>query len=146
MPSQNVTFDGTAPSLDDPELAEPEGASILLAVRPFLKSFGWDVGDLDVDHGAWSIVARKADVELRLMVTGPLIEGAGDWFLQIGYDAPGLFSRVLGKAATATPADCFSLAQQVHECLGRQGFTHLRWRADGPPTRDESTPEPIAPV
>ena len=146
MPSQNVTFAGTAPSLDEPDLAEPEGASILVAVRSFLQGLGWEVGNFDVLHGVWGMVARRANAELQLTVTGPLMEGAGDWFLQIAYDAPGVVSRMFGKNASAAPADCFVLAQQVNECLCRHGFTNLRWRANGPPTASESTPEPVAPA
>ena len=143
MPSQNVTFDGDAPPIDDKELTEPEGASILTTMRPILAGLGWQLSDLDIGYGAWTIVASKDDAELEIAITGPLVEGGSAWFLQISYEAPGFLARAFGRRETASPAACFALAQDVHNFLTRHGFTNLRW-SDGPPT-DESPTEPVPP-
>jgi hypothetical protein len=143
MPSQNVTFDGDAPPIEDEELTEPEGASILTTMRPILAGLGWQVSDLEIGHGAWTIVARKDNAELEIAIAGPLVEDGSAWFLQISYEAPSFLARAFGRRATASPGACFALAQNIHDFLTRHGFTNLRW-SDGPPT-DESATEPLAP-
>ncbi len=115
-------------------------------LRAEIDAQGWLPGELERWRGrGWRLPFRRGKGELQLVVAaaGPQADA---WTLQIApARVPGPLGRALGRAASATPADCFELARAAHAVLASdERFAHLRWSWDG--FADEASPRPEPPV
>lgn len=142
MTSQNATFRG--PVKPDAEHEHPAGLPLVRALRTELNTRNWITGEFDNwrDCG-WSLPCRRSGGELQLVVasTGP----ADEWMLQIApARAPGLLGRALGREPSASSEHCYELATDVHSVLSGL-FASVRWRRDGFPDEEHSTPAPTQP-
>jgi len=137
--SQNALFGGAAPP--DPEFDHPAGASIVRAIQRGLLESEWLVGDLeDWRDCGWSIRCSRGEAEADVVVTDL---GPAEWFLQIHpTHTPGILGRLMGKRPSAHPDDVLRLSLAVDSLLRVAGYTALRWRWDGYPEDDRSTPRP----
>jgi hypothetical protein len=142
--SQNVRFAGKAP--DGDELEHPRGSTIAILLRQQLGNKGWHVGEPDNwRDGGWSIVCSRSGSRLELVVCMTVDEG--DWYLQIAAEyRPGIIGRFRGKPASASAADIFALAKDVHRILRMDGhFSDFKSCWDGYPEDDSSTSDPLEP-
>jgi len=135
--SQNATFSGSTPP--GPRDIDVPGEPIAVKLRSGLKHRGWEPGEVDDwrDSG-WSFTCRRRDCELEVVIA-PVDPR---WALQIRpMHPPGLIGRLLGQRPSATAADIYDLALQVHQLLVSDGFRDFLWRWDGFPD-DGSSGEP----
>jgi hypothetical protein len=142
MASQNATFRGSVKP--DAEHEHPAGLPIVRALRAELSTRRWITGEFDNwrDSG-WSIPCRRDGSEMQLVVAPA--GSADEWMLQIApARVPGLLGRALGRVPSATSVHCYELATDVHSVLSAQ-FARLRWRWDGFPDEEHSTPAPTQP-
>ena len=136
--AQNATFSGSTPAA--PREMDPPGESIAGQLQSAMKlGGGWEPGEVDNwrDCG-WSFPCRRPGCELEVVIT------AVDprWALQIApMRSPGLLGRLLGQRPSATAADTYDLASQVHQLLVADGFRDFLWRWNGLPD-DSSSREP----
>jgi hypothetical protein len=129
MRSQNASFLG--PTRPGPRIIDPPGEFIALQLQTGLKSRGWDPGEVDNwrDSG-WLLTCRRGPSELEMIV----VAHDPRWFLQIApIRLPGPLGRLLGRTPSATPADTYDLARDVHQLLASDGFAEFLWRWDGLP-------------
>ena len=137
--SQNALFCGSTPS--GPR--DMPGESIAVRLQSALKLRGWEPGEVDDwrDSG-WSFACRRRDCELEVVIA------AADprWALQIRpMRSPGMIGRLVGQRSSATAADTYALALQVHQLLVSDGFRDFLWRWNGFPDEGSSRePQPAS--
>ena len=135
MESQNAIFASPAPP--GPRVIEPPGEFIAVKLQSDVSARGWSTGEVDNWRDAgWSFPCRRGTSALEVIVT------ADDprWFLQIvPIYLPGFLGRILGRAPSATPADTYALANDVHAVLSSDGFSDCLWCWDGPPDENSSS-------
>jgi len=139
MTSQNATFHGSV--TPDAEYEHPAGLPIVRALGAELNARSWITGEFDNwrDCG-WSIPCGRDGGEMQLVVAPA--SSADEWTLQIApVRVPGPLGRALGRVPSASAVHCYELATEVHSVLSRQ-FARLRWRWDGSPDEEHSTPAP----
>ena len=112
------------------------------SVATEVAAMGWNVDEMDNwrDCG-WSIVCRRDPAELEIVVSQ--IQD-GEWMLQVSpMRVPGFIGKLFGSKLSATPSEVHELALAVHRALS---IAHVlgnpRWRWDGLPDENNSTPEP----
>jgi hypothetical protein len=109
-----------------------------------LSTGGWRTGEMDNwrDCG-WSIACSHSSGQLQIVLSQ--IQD-GEWMLQIApHRVPGFFGGLVGSKPSATPAEVYELAIAVHRALSVAGFLDSpRWRWNGFPDEEHSTPEPNA--
>lgn len=136
--SQNVRFVGNAPI--DTDYDHPPGAGLARNLLDALQQRGIAASDFDNwrDVG-WVINVNDNEHGIEI---GFASTGDSEWLLQIApRQSPGVLSRLMGTAPDRSD-DLLSVARIVAEVLPAMGFSHFRWRADGPPRDgDPETPE-----
>jgi hypothetical protein len=140
-PSQNVAFHGGFPN-DDP--FEPPGRSAAKVILRQLRADGFTAADED----NWRDCGWSIDVELqpaKLQVAISKSNGVNQWFAQIAaISEPGIVATVLGRRFTDCSDDVLSVAQSIDYALRHGGFSGIRWRLDGFPFPEVSTPGPAS--
>jgi hypothetical protein len=140
--SQNLLFSGSPPA--DLEYPTPPGASIARQLRTAIKDRGWTTTEIENWRGSgWFFGCQKAGSDLEISLVG---FDKTTWMLQIAPRAiPGLISRLLGRSPSASPEECFALANIVHDTLAHtSAYADPLWEWDGPPT-SVSGPRPLPP-
>ena len=109
-----------------------------------LSSMGWPTDEMENwrDCG-WSVSCSRGFGQLQVVLSQ--IQN-GEWMLQIAPQrVPGFFGGLIGGKPSATPAEVYELALSVHRALSAGGsLSSPRWRWDGFPDDEHSTPEPNA--
>jgi hypothetical protein len=140
--SQNLRFAATVPA--DAEFDHPPGATLMRRLSAELSTAGWRTNEVDNwrDSG-WSVLCSRGPGQLQLALSQ--IQN-GEWMLQVvPHRVPGFFGGLVGSKPSATPAEVYELALAVHRALSVAGFLDSpRWRRDGFPDDEHSTPEPNA--
>ena len=140
--SQNLRFAATVPS--DAEFDHPPGATLMRRLSAQLSKVGWHTDEMGNwrDCG-WSISCTRGSSQLEVILTQ--VQN-GEWLLQIvPHRVPGFFGRLVGKKASAIPAEIYELSVFVHRALSLAGFlASSRWRWNEFPDDEHSTPEPTA--
>ncbi|HVA51229.1 MAG TPA: hypothetical protein VNH11_33110 [Pirellulales bacterium] len=138
--SQNVRFHAVVP--DDVEFNHPAGAALIRRLSTDIASSGWVVDEFDNwrDCG-WSVICRRGTSVLDVSVAQ--IQ-TNEWMLQVNaHRIPGFLGRLFGAEQSATPADVYDLAIDIHRALASaEWLGRPLWRWDGFPEEDHSTPEP----
>lgn len=137
--SQNVAFAGTAPAHEDDSWAPGHG--LMIELRDKLMASGWEVSEPDVWRGSgWSLTCRAGGEELSISLAAAT---PPEWMLQAAPAyVPGLVGKLRGKAPSASPESCYSLARAIDAALTAGGFTSLRWCWDDDPWRAVTTDHP----
>lgn len=140
--SQNLRFAATVPP--DTEFDHPPGAALMRRLSAELSMGGWRTDEMDNwrDCG-WSVACSRGSCQLQVALSQ--IQN-GEWMLQVSpHRVSGFFAGLVGSKPSASPADVYELALAVHRALSVDGFlASPRWRWDGFPDDEHSTPEPDA--
>jgi hypothetical protein len=140
MKSQYARFKADFPS--DPEFDDPPGAWLANHLSGHSSQAGWQVSEIENwRDGGWSVACSKSESKLEFVV----LRGKWEWFLQVyPLKDPGFLRRWFGAVASATPAEVVSLSREIHRVLtDYERVSNLRWRIDGDPDGEHSTPEPM---
>jgi hypothetical protein len=143
MLSQNVTFAGLV--ADDSEFDHPPGMALAHQLHAALAKRSWTVGEIDNwrDTG-WEIPCERNDARLVVVI---MAADSESWVGQIHpTDVPGLIGRALGHRPSATDADVFALAVDVHAILVEGGFQQTRWSWDSLREDGDVGPPPAPPI
>ena len=91
----------------------------------------------------WSVACSRGSGQLQVVLSQ--IED-GVWLLQIApHRVPGFFGGLVDSKPSASSKEVYELAFAVHRGLSVHGFLNSpRWRWDGFPDDEHSTPEPNA--
>src|SRR5262249_41299475 len=141
--SQHVRFEGQADP--DEEFRDPPGASIIRALKNSLSKCGWQATEMDNwrDCG-WSFNCYRSSSNAEIVLCQTV---EPEWYLMITpIYVPGFIGRWRGKKVSATAAEVYSLAKEVHQYLSRHGFSFLKWIWDDDPYKNPNAhPEPPEP-
>ena len=102
---------------------------------------GWRTNEMDNwrDCG-WSVLCSRGAGQLQVALSQIHND---EWMLQVvPQRVPGFFGGLVGSNPSATPAGVYELAVSVHRALSVAGcLGSSRWRWDGFPDDEHSTPE-----
>ena len=141
--TQNVSFVGKCPPVDGIDHPPGEGIARLLERSLRDQGFNLELVDNWRDCGwlIWfAIENSKFEIALASMAE------ANVWMLQIACASdPGVIARLFGKRAVDHCDEVHKIACAVHDILQANGYTELRWRLNGFPDKEQSTPTPLHP-
>jgi hypothetical protein len=140
--SQNARFGAPAEADPDPDERLP-GRAQLQRIAKLLSHEGWSTDEIENwrDSG-WSLVVRAGTTSVEVVLAGGK---ANEFLMQIApAEQPGLLRGAFGARPSASRSDCYRIAKIIHRFMAEQDIDQ-RWRWDGYPDADGSTPEPIPP-
>ena len=148
MDSLNLIF--RTSSFQDEQHEAPAGFAVAQWLQRGVAESGWhaEAPENWRDSG-WSIQCSRGarTLELALGAISKPHTGTTEWFLQVApMKQPGFLARALGRRASASPEDCYALAQTLQSALVSDArCAGLKWRWNGPPDEMNSTREPLPP-